>query len=77
MEDCTPADLAFALSDPELDPLCGELVQRVLSRKILKKEDIEKSALSGSQRYYDGWNEKLGQKMHAAFKQFLRFKSKI
>jgi hypothetical protein len=33
----TPADIEAALVHPELDPLCGEIVTKMLSRKLSRQ----------------------------------------
>jgi hypothetical protein len=48
----TPADLEYALKNPDTDPFCGELVSKLLSRKVIKVEDPPIAPLK-----YEIWNE--------------------
>jgi hypothetical protein len=64
----TPADLEYALKNPETDPLCGELVSKLLSRKVIRVEDTP----SAPQKY-EVWNEQLGKKVAQMFKSYSKF----
>jgi hypothetical protein len=48
-DDLTASDIEFAIQNPELDPLVGEVVTKLLARKI----NIE-SGLNGNLKY-DSW----------------------
>ena len=48
----TPADIEAALTHPELDPLCGEIVSKMLSRKLSRQ--LDEAALAPK---YEAWND--------------------
>ena len=64
----TPADLEYALKNPETDNFCGELVSKLLSRKVIRIEDPP----SAPQKY-EVWNEQLGKKVAQMFKSYAKF----
>jgi len=50
----TPADIESALEHPELDPLCGEIVTKMLSRKLSRQ--LDDTILTPTVKY-EVWNE--------------------
>jgi hypothetical protein len=52
----TPADIESALRHPELDPLCGEIVSKMLARKLSRQEENPEISQPVLVKY-DVWNE--------------------
>jgi len=65
----SPDDVAFAISQPEFDPLCGLIVTRMLSRKLARLDESD----SLPQIKYEQWNEQLGKKIAILHKQYQKF----
>ncbi len=60
----SPDDVAFAINQPEFDPLCGLIVTRMLSRKLARLDESD----SLPQIKYEQWNEQLGKKIAILYK---------
>lgn len=78
-EGITPADLEMALLRPQLDPLCGELISRLLSKKLSNFKPLTSTDAQGSlsnqvtPQEYDRWNDLLAKRMSALFKVYRKF----
>lgn len=69
--DCiTPYDLEQSLLRPQHDPLCGDLVTRLLTRKGAKAAD------SGAP-LYDQWSMQLAKRFSAMHKEYAKFAARF
>jgi hypothetical protein len=68
----TPDDIAHAIKYPDLDPICGVVVTRMLARKIAR---VEADTTIPPPRYQQ-WNEQLAKKFSVLHKTYIKFHQK-
>lgn len=80
-ENVGPTELEHAILKPQFNPLCGEIIKKLLSKNLQKltsmqdpsqaNEDFEPEGASTIQ--YEWWNSQLAKKLAAMFKVYLKF----
>lgn len=53
----TPDDVTFGIQQPEFDALCGQIVTRMLARKLTRVEEDVTSTTVIPPIKYEQWNE--------------------
>ena len=75
----SPLELEQAIINPQVDPLVGVLVTRLLQKnkwKFQAQKDEDDTAPIATQSY-DAWNEALGKKFSVMFKNHMKFKQRF
>lgn len=80
-ENVGPAELEHAILKPQFNPLCGEIVTKLLAKNLQKLtsvqdpsycyDDFEPEGASTIQ--YEWWNSQLAKKLAAMFKVYRKF----
>ena len=86
----TPFDLEHSILRPQVDPLVGDIVTRLLQKIKWKLKDADVSKGKGAadayadedrqavqSQSYDQWNEALAKKFAVMYKKYLKFKEHI
>jgi hypothetical protein len=87
----TPYDLEQSLHRPQHDPLCGEVIARVLEPRRFAKKELSSHAQSTALAYlggggsshdngsldYDEWNKLLAKKFFYWFKHYAKFSARF
>jgi len=79
----TPYDLEQSLLRPQYDPLCGDLISRLVNKRYLKSGPVtSNSSLAyfgvneGSTADYEEWNVALAKRFSSLFKTYKKFSAK-